>query len=134
MTSETDLIPAFLITDCDIIFSQPLCMIFKLILRTSTIWKIFRISPLLKKGSKNEITNHRPIAILCNFFEILIHTFMSGHPKNIIVSEQHGFMEGRSTVTNLICKTQYINEVLDRRGQVDVIYTALSKAFDRLDH
>ena len=59
--------------------------------------------------------------------EILIHTVMSGHLKNIIVPEQHGFIEGRSTVTNLICKTQFINEVLDGRGQVDVIYTTSPK-------
>ena len=39
-----------------------------------------------------------------------------------------------STVTNLVIKTQYISEVLDQRGQVDVIYTDFSKAFDKLDH
>ena len=45
----------------------------------------------------------------------------------------HGFAEGRSTVTNLVCKTQYISEILDWRGQVDVIYIDFSKAFDKLD-
>lgn len=59
---------------------------------------------------------------------------LSFHVKNIILPEQHGFMNGRSTVTNLVCKTQFINEILDQGGQVDVIYTDFSKAFDRLDH
>ena len=113
-------------------------MVFNLILRTCIfpyLWKISRISLLYKKGSRNEITNHRPIAILCHFskvFEVLIHTFVSGHLKNIIVPEQHGFIEGRSAVTNFICNTQFINAVLDRRGQVDN-YSGFSKAFDRLD-
>ncbi|CAH0558646.1 unnamed protein product [Brassicogethes aeneus] len=42
--------------------------------------------------------------------------------------------DGRSTVTNLASVTQYISEVLDRRGQVDVIYIDLSKAFDNISH
>ena len=117
--------------ETDIIFSEPLCSIFNLIMRTCTFpdfWKISRISPLYKKGPKNEITNHRRIAVLCSFskvFEILIHTFMSSHLKNIIVPKQHGFIEGYSTITNLICKTQFINEVLDERGQVVVIQLSI---------
>jgi Reverse transcriptase (RNA-dependent DNA polymerase). len=43
-------------------------------------------------------------------------------------------MEGRSTVTNLVCITQFISEAIDRGSQVDVVYTDFSKAFDRLDH
>lgn len=139
-TMGPDLIPAFLIRDCATLFCEPLCIIFNLVLQTCTfpdIWKVSRICPVYKKGCKTEITNHRPIAILCNFskvFEILIHSILSYHVKNVIVPEQHGFMEGRSTVTNLVCKSQFLSEVLDRRGQVDVIYTDFSKAFDRLDH
>ena len=43
-------------------------------------------------------------------------------------------MEQRSTVSNLTCFTQYIADVLDDQGQVDVIYTDFSKAFDKIDH
>lgn len=37
-------------------------------------------------------------------------------------------------MTNLVCKTQFISESLDHCGQVDVVYTDFTKAFDRLDH
>lgn len=43
-------------------------------------------------------------------------------------------MENRSTVTNLTCITQYISNILDKQGQVDVIYTDIQKAFDHVDH
>lgn len=43
-------------------------------------------------------------------------------------------MGGRSTVTNLACITQTICECIDANQQLDVIYTDLSKAFDKLDH
>lgn len=52
----------------------------------------------------------------------------------MISINQHGFMRGRSTVTNLTCLTQFLCESLDKRCQVDVVYTDFSKAFDRLDH
>lgn len=35
-------------------------------------------------------------------------------------------------VTNLICFTKFISKVLDKHGQVDVICTDLSKAFDTI--
>lgn len=47
---------------------------------------------------------------------------------------QHGFVRKRSTVTNLVAFTQFVSEVLDRNGQVDVNYTDFAKAFDRVQH
>ena len=61
-------------------------------------------------------------------------SFISPHISNIIIPDQHGFIQGRSTVSNLLCVTQFISEVIDKGSQVDVIYTDFSKAFDRLDH
>lgn len=140
MTTGPDQIPAFIIRDCAAVLCKPLCIIFNLILKTATFpdkWKESRICPVFKKGNKHDIENHRPITILCNFakiFEIIIYDYISFHVKNSIIIEQHGFMQGKSTVSNLVCKTQYIAEALDQKGQVDVIYTDFSKAFDRLDH
>ena len=63
-----------------------------------------------------------------------MHSHISNHTQNIISGEQHGFIAGRSTVSNLMCKTQFISEAIDQRSQVDVIYTDFSKAFDKIDH
>ena len=52
----------------------------------------------------------------------------------MISEQQHGFINKRSTVTNLLCKPQYLSECLDRGGQVDVVYLDFSKAFDSLNH
>ena len=43
-------------------------------------------------------------------------------------------MSRRSTLTNLVSFTQYISNTFNNSGQVDVIYTDFSKAFDKLDH
>ena len=46
----------------------------------------------------------------------------------------YGFLTGKSTSTNLGTVTQYISKELDKDGQVDIIYTDFSSAFDRVDH
>lgn len=43
------------------------------------------------------------------------------------------FFSGRSSTYNLFI-TQFLSEYLVRRGQIDVIYTDVSKRFDQIDH
>jgi hypothetical protein len=47
---------------------------------------------------------------------------------------QHGFQARRSTVTNLLSVTHFLQVNLDARKQIDVIYMDFSKAFDHVDH
>jgi hypothetical protein len=54
--------------------------------------------------------------------------------KSSIMSAQHGFFKGRSTVTNLIEFTSYVLNCMENGIQVDAIYTNFSKAFDRVSH
>jgi hypothetical protein len=54
--------------------------------------------------------------------------------KQRIDTTQHGFMRGRSTITNLACFSQFLSKCLDNNSQVDVIYTDFCKAFDSIDH
>lgn len=52
----------------------------------------------------------------------------------MISDEKHGFLEKRSTVTNLAVFTQFESEILDNWGQVDAIYLDIQKAFDQIVH
>ena len=47
---------------------------------------------------------------------------------------QHGFVDRRSTCTNLVVFKTYIIETLEKGYRVDAIYTDFSKAFDSVDH
>lgn len=139
-TAGFDSVPAYIVRDCAYAFAKPLCYLFNLALNTCsfpTVWKLAKICPVFKKGDKSNVENYRPIVIISNFakvFENLLYNIIYSHAKLLISTEQHGFYPGRSTTSNLVCLTQYISTHLDQAGQVDVIYTDFSKAFDRLDH
>ena len=74
-----------------------------------TRWKISHITPIFKSGSRTNIENYRGIAILptiAKLFESIVCTILSNHISNDIPPAQHGFMKGRSTITNLLEFTQ----------------------------
>ena len=55
---------------------------------------------------------------------------------NIILyyTQQHGFVQKWSTVTNLLTFTDYLFNNMDQQIQVDTVYTDFRKAIDRVDH
>lgn len=137
-TTGPDGVPAFVVRDCCRVLALPLSIIFNKSLHTSTFpgsWKTAKVCPVFKKGDKADVNNYRPIAILSNFakvFEIVIFNRLYPLVRHQISSYQHGFVDRRSTCSNLACMSQYLSKVVDSHGQVDVIYTDFSKAFDRL--
>ena len=140
MTAGPDGIPSFLIKDCASVLAKPLLILFNLALNSNTfpeLWKNSKIIPVFKKDNRTDIKNYRPITIINNFskaFEFALYEELHIHIDAQICSNQHGFVAGRLTISNLVCVTQFISEMLGGNGQVDVIYTDFSKAFDRLDH
>lgn len=139
-TAGHDGLPNFFVKDCSPILCEPLLSIFNLSLKTSCFpefWKLSKIIPVFKHGSKTCISNYRPINILstCSkVFEQLLYVKMYNFVKPYISMHQHGFMSNKSTTTNLVEITQFISDALDNRQQVDVIYTDFAKAFDTIDH
>lgn len=101
-----------------------------------TYWKHSFIIPIFKSGRREEIENYRGICIqsaIPKLLDSLVTEQLYASCKNIIVSNQHGFSKGRSTVTNLLIYHNHIIKALESRFQVDSIYTDFSKAFDRVD-
>lgn len=59
-------------------------------------------------------------------------TYLEG--LSYFCQEQHGFRRGVSTVTQHIETVHDFSTITNKRGQVDVIFLDLSKAFDRVSH
>ena len=71
---------------------------------------------------------------IAKLFESIVCTILSNHISNVIPPAQHGFMNGRNTITNLLEFTNFANRTLESECQLDVIYTDFQKAFDRVQH
>lgn len=135
-----DMIPPYILKGCADWLRQPLLHIFNLALQTATfpnVWKDSIIIPLHKSGPKSCVNNYRPIALLSSsakLFEQIIYSKLFNHMQPFINEAQHGFMTKRSTVTNLSVFINNINEMLEKKQQIDVVYTDFQKAFDKVDH
>lgn len=97
-------------------------------------WKECFLIPIPKKGSPINIENYRGIAIqscLPKLLDQIITNILYEYLGDTISRNQHGFMRGRSTTTNLLEITQLIHEN-QKHSQIDVVYFDYSKAFDQI--
>jgi hypothetical protein len=135
-----DHIPPSFVKHCGKELCTPLCIIFNKSLTNGVFpdrWKTAHVIPIFKSGDRSRCDNYRPISILSYFaklFESLVNTQLYNHLKPLISEKQHGFIKGRSTVTNLLVYKNYLCKSFATRGQVDSIYTDFSKAFDKVNH
>lgn len=140
MSTGHDGIPATLVKAFHEIFTPILYDIFNNSLRAGVfpdMWRKSVVVPVYKSGSRTTASNYRPVSLLCTFsklFEMVVHKTLSFRLKNVLSSNQHGFVAGRSTTTNLISFMSIASKVVCQRGQLDVVYFDLSKAFDVVDH
>ena len=121
---------------------QPLAFLFNRTLKTGVIpedWKKGNISSIFKKGAKNRAENYRPISltsIVCKLMEKFIKQAIQDYllENNLLSTKQHGFISGRSTVTQLL---RYLDECIEQISDgsvVDAIYLDFSEAFDTVPH
>jgi len=52
----------------------------------------------------------------------------------LIKESQHGFVKGRSCLTNLLVFLEKVTNCIDSGYPVDVIYLDFQKAFDKVPH
>lgn len=99
-------------------------------------WKSVYVKPLYKKqGAKNLCTNYRPISLtnsLLRVFETAIKIKLIADTESQISTLQHGFVKGRSTLSNLVNTYYYIYKQLNENNPIDMVCIDFSKAFDRV--
>lgn len=136
----TDKIPSFIIKGCSSVLVPALTYLFNFSLSSSVfpeLWKYALIVPIFKKGSRLNVGDYRPISLLNSFskiFEMVVFEHLYSTVSPYLSEHQHGFVRKRSTVTNLVSFMEYVAPIIENRGQVDVIYFDMSKAFDSVNH
>ena len=102
-------------------------------------WRLANVTPFYKKGWKEDLGNSRPISLTSvpgKVMEQIILSAITWHVQDdqVIRPSQHGFMKGRSCLTNLISFYDKVTHLMDEGKAVDVVYLDFSKAFDTVSH
>ena len=102
-------------------------------------WKVAHVVSIHKKGPLNQKDNYRPISLtsmICKLYEKLLRDHILSQVELKICPEQHGFVHGKSCLSNLLETLQdVINCVeLDDFDSADILYFDFQKAFDQVSH
>ena len=102
-------------------------------------WTLANVTPIFKKGRKEDLGNDRPVSLTSvpeKVMEQIILGETTQHMRGIqgIGPSQHGFIKGRSCLTDLISLYDWVTRLVDKRKAVDVVYLVFSKAFDTVSH
>ena len=105
-----------------------------------TEWTQANVSPILKKCSKLQVVNYRPVSltcITCKLYGHIICKHILAHldDHTILTDLQHGFRSGRSCETQLVTAFQDLAQMHNKKGsQIDIAVLDFSKAFDTVPH
>ena len=121
---------------------RPIYNIFKVSLeqgKLPTCWKTGIVSPIHKSGDRHAPSNYRPItitSILSRILEKIVKATFTEHiaTNNLLNSNQHGFISGRSCLTNLLHTMEELMWNIDNGLVMDEIFLDFSKAFDKVPH
>ncbi|PJE77527.1 hypothetical protein CI610_03548 [invertebrate metagenome] len=102
-------------------------------------WKEANITAIFKKGAKSDPGNYRPVSltsIIVKTLEKLVRDSIVKHmdKNDLLSSKQFGFISGRSTQLQLLTVLEEWTDIIDKGGQLDVIYMDFMKAFDKVPH
>lgn len=100
--------------------------------------KIAKIIPLHKNGSRQIITNYRPISVISIFSKIIEKTLKT-RIKNYVNATfgfdkyQYGFQEGSSTSSAAVDLLEFVSAEINKGHYVVLVFIDLQKAFDTVN-
>ncbi|GAB0204783.1 mitochondrial enolase superfamily member 1 [Grus japonensis] len=124
------------------VLTKPLSIIYQQSWLTREVpvdWRLANVTPIHKKEQKEDPGNYRPVSLTSVPGKVLEQIILSAimqhiQDNQVIRPSQHGFMKGRSCLTNLISFYDKMTHLVDEGKAVDVVYLDFSKAFDNISH
>jgi hypothetical protein len=142
--SGPDNLSPHVLKNCARQLAPSLSALFNLSMATGTIpeqWKTANVVPIFKSGDKCDVSNYRPISLLCIVSKVMERCIVD-HAYGLVQEDihpvQHGFVKGKSCCTQLLCgargdlnpldrllwlllTSQAINTSRDGRGRLSVL-------------
>ena len=124
------------------ILDKPLAILFQNTLKKGKLpdeWKHAIVTAIFKKGDKRKPNNYRPVSltcIICKIIESIIRDKIMEHMENnnLFSNKQFGFLNGRSTVLQLLTVLDKWTKIIDEGVTIDCVYFNFKKAFDKVPH
>ncbi|GAB0199824.1 mitochondrial enolase superfamily member 1 [Grus japonensis] len=96
--------------------------------------RLANVTSIYKKGWKKGLWNHRPVSLASVLGKVMEQIILSAITQHVqdnqaIRPSQHGFVKGRSCLTNLISFYDKVTCLADEGKAVDVVYLDFTKAF-----
>lgn len=141
-SAGVDDVPCFVLKFVAKYISEPLAVVINDSFSSGTFpdrLKTSKVIPIHKKGDKLQSTNYRPVAIptaITKIFEKNLNKRLIDYltQNNIILDNQFGFVQGKSTSDAMYDSLNHIYEEIDRRNSVLGMFFDLSKAFDTVNY
>ena len=117
-------IPARILKETGYEIAPSLCELFNKSLRLGSLpmdWKLANVVPVFKKDNKEYAENYRPISLLCLVSKVIERCALNSikdRVYSLIDSSQHGFITGRSRVTQLVELLDYIGSQRDNGARL----------------
>ncbi|KAI4829076.1 hypothetical protein KUCAC02_023139 [Chaenocephalus aceratus] len=137
-----DNIPSKFLRDTATTISPVIAHIINLSIKQGKVpkdFKIARVTPLHKKGSKLDPGNYRPVSILTSTSKVMEKIVYEQVEKylaenKLIYEFQSGFRTSHSTDTCLLYLSDHIKQEVDEGKYSGMVMLDLQKAFDTVNH
>ncbi|CAM4425704.1 unnamed protein product [Lepidochelys kempii] len=124
------------------VIAEPLAIIFENSQRSGEVsdeWQKATVVPIFRKGKKEDPGNYRQVSLISvpgKIMEQVLKESILKHleERKVIRNSQHGFIKGKSCLTNLIAFYYNITGSVDEGKAVDVLFLDFSKTFDTVSH
>jgi len=102
-----------------------------------TAWKLANVTPVFKKGKRDQPCNYRPISLTsipCKMLEHIVLHYLNATLDKVLNNRQHGFRSGLSCETQLCSTFHDLAQTAEKSRSTHALILDFKKAFDKVPH